>query len=203
MTSKHCEISMIRKCLYIRNFVFSSVNQENQSQNTYLSDIFLIVITPLTILHIPKSYLVAFKRPINGPKLTQIEVSTSLFHYFHQFFGEGYSGEWLGLFGHMLVFQTNHLRNILETKMYISNRTLQEFIQVFDGMKKFVYSVLCYIQQHTQKYNGHKAVPVLSVSQMQFLHPMPQLVGHWEWHTFWAHIEYCFQKRRIRCLTLF
>ena len=34
-----------------------------------------------------------------GTVCTQIEVSTSLFHHFHQFLGEGYSGEWLGLFG--------------------------------------------------------------------------------------------------------
>ena len=39
------------------------------------------------IIHIPKSCLVAFKRPINGPKFTQIEVSTSLFHHFHLVFG--------------------------------------------------------------------------------------------------------------------
>ena len=42
--------------------------------------------------------------PKIGPKFNQIEVSYSLFHHFHQFLCEGYSGEWLGLFGQMVPF---------------------------------------------------------------------------------------------------
>ena len=42
--------------------------------------------------------------PKIGPKFNQIEVSYSLFHHFHQFLCEGYSGECLGLFGQMVPF---------------------------------------------------------------------------------------------------